>query len=104
MIARLLRGLWLVALAVAAGAAWFAVHRFGPVVGPWVAGFAALMVVGALHPAASAGRVIPAQQVDQRRPGLDHRERVGVLDTGVGRPGVGGFRVGAHARVAVVIV
>jgi pimeloyl-ACP methyl ester carboxylesterase len=54
MIARLLRLLWCAAIVTAAGAAWFSIHRFGPIVGPWVAGLAAVMAVAAIHPLAIA--------------------------------------------------
>jgi len=54
MIARLLRMLWCAAIVAAAGAAWFSIHRFGTIVGPWVAGLAAVMAVAAIHPFAIA--------------------------------------------------
>ena len=54
MIARLLRGLWCVALIVTAVAVERAIHFFGGLLGPWFAAAVAIMIIGAMHPAAVA--------------------------------------------------
>ena len=50
MIARLMRGLWLVVLVAAALAAWLSIHLLASRIGPWASGLLGFFVVFAAHP------------------------------------------------------
>jgi triacylglycerol esterase/lipase EstA (alpha/beta hydrolase family) len=58
MLARVLQVVWFTAVLATIALVWLAVTAFGPYVGPWVAGLATLMLIGALHPAAIAAHFL----------------------------------------------
>ena len=72
MIARLLRRLWCVALALALSAASLTIYLLGPRIGVWAAGLLGIAAVAALHPVAIAVNFIASRLAGDPVP-VEHR-------------------------------
>ncbi len=62
-VASLIRVFWVVSVVGTTTVCWWAVHRFGDRVGPWVAGLVALCVALAIHPAIVASNLVTSRIV-----------------------------------------